>query len=39
MRKLRKGRDADGLKGDKEKLKGVIVIKNKQLFLKQWYVL
>mgnify|MGYP003375722754 FL=1 len=32
MRKLRKGRDADGLKGDKEKLKGVIVIKNKQLF-------
>ena len=32
MRKLRKGGDADGLKGDKEKLKGVIVIKNKQLF-------
>lgn len=32
MRKLRKGVDADGLKGDKEKLKGVIVIKNKQLF-------
>lgn len=39
MRKLRKGGDADGLKGDKEKLKEVIVIKNKQLFLKQWYVL